>query len=39
MKITFIRPNLFDGRSFDAMQPLCFAILRSLTPADVTTTF
>ncbi|MGH7139404.1 MAG: B12-binding domain-containing radical SAM protein [Pirellulales bacterium] len=39
MKITFIRPNLFEGRSFDAMQPLCFAILRSLTPPDVTTTF
>lgn len=39
MKITFVRPNLFDGRSFDAMHPLCFAILRSLTPADVATSF
>ncbi len=39
MKITFIRPNLFEGRSFDAMHPLCFAILRSLTPPDVETTF
>ncbi|MSQ95132.1 MAG: B12-binding domain-containing radical SAM protein [Gemmataceae bacterium] len=39
MKLTFVRPNLFDGRSFDAMHPLCFAILKSLTPADVTTAF
>ena len=35
MKITFIRPNLFDDRSSDAMEPLCFAILKSLTPTDV----
>ncbi|MDH3265706.1 MAG: B12-binding domain-containing radical SAM protein [Gammaproteobacteria bacterium] len=34
MKITFIRPNLYDDRSSDAMEPLCFAILKSLTPAD-----
>ena len=33
MKITFIRPNLFDQRSTDAMTPLCFAILKGLTPA------
>ncbi|MBI3463265.1 MAG: B12-binding domain-containing radical SAM protein [Planctomycetes bacterium] len=39
MKITFVRPNLYEGRSFDAMHPLCFAILRSLTPPDVTTAF
>jgi radical SAM superfamily enzyme YgiQ (UPF0313 family) len=39
MKITFVRPNLFDGRSFDAMHPLCFAILKSLTPPDVATAF
>ena len=32
MKITFIRPNLFDQRSTDAMTPLCFAILKGLTP-------
>ncbi len=38
MKITFIRPNLYDDRSSDAMEPLCFAILKSLTPADVNTT-
>ena len=35
MKITFIRPNLYDDRSSDAMEPLCFAILKSLTPSDV----
>src|SRR5688572_32310596 len=39
MKISFVRPNLYEGRSFDAMHPLCFAILRSLTPPDVTTAF
>jgi radical SAM superfamily enzyme YgiQ (UPF0313 family) len=39
MKITFVRPNLYEGRSSDAMHPLCFAILRSLTPPDVTTAF
>lgn len=37
MKILFIRPNLFDERSTDAMQPLCFAILRRLTPSGITT--
>ncbi len=35
MKITFIRPNLYDDRSSDAMEPLCFAILKALTPDDV----
>ena len=35
MKITFIRPNMYDDRSSDAMEPLCFAILKSLTPADI----
>jgi len=35
VKITFIRPNLYDDRSSDAMEPLCFAILKSLTPNDV----
>ena len=39
MKITFIRPNLYDGRSSDAMHPLCFAILKRLTPPDVETVF
>ncbi len=32
MRITFIRPNMYDDRSSDAMEPLCFAILKSLTP-------
>lgn len=35
MKITFIRPNLYDDRSSDAMEPLCFAILKSLTPPEI----
>jgi radical SAM superfamily enzyme YgiQ (UPF0313 family) len=39
VKLTFIRPNLFDARSFDAMHPLCFAILKSMTPRDVETAF
>lgn len=37
MKITFVRPNLRPCRSHDAMQPLCFAILKSLTPPDIET--
>lgn len=39
MRITFIRPNMYDARSSDAMEPLCFAILKSLTPADVDVSF
>ncbi|MCP3892006.1 MAG: B12-binding domain-containing radical SAM protein [Desulfobulbaceae bacterium] len=39
MKITFIRPNLSDRRSADAMEPLVFAILARLTPADIDITF
>ena len=39
MKITFIRPNMFAKRSYDAMHPLCFAILKRLTPPDVQTAF
>jgi radical SAM superfamily enzyme YgiQ (UPF0313 family) len=35
MKITFIRPNMYDDRSSDAMEPLCFAILKSRTPSDI----
>lgn len=34
MRITFIRPHLFDARSSDAMQPLVFAVLASLTPPE-----
>jgi radical SAM superfamily enzyme YgiQ (UPF0313 family) len=32
MRITFVRPNLGPMRSSDAMQPLVFALLSSLTP-------
>ncbi len=39
MKIAFIRPNFRDMRSSDAMTPLCFAILKGLTPAGVETAF
>lgn len=39
MQITFIRPNMYDERSSDAMEPLCFAILKSLTPSDVDISF
>jgi radical SAM superfamily enzyme YgiQ (UPF0313 family) len=39
MKVTFIRPNLYDDRSSDAMEPLCFAILKSLTPSEIETSF
>jgi radical SAM superfamily enzyme YgiQ (UPF0313 family) len=37
VRITFVRPNLTDMRSADAMAPLCFAILKGLTPPDVET--
>ena len=37
MRITFIRPSLRETRSTDAMEPLCFAILKSLTPGGVDT--
>ncbi|MBN9414817.1 MAG: B12-binding domain-containing radical SAM protein [Candidatus Eremiobacteraeota bacterium] len=35
MKVTFVRPNLGDWRSPDAMEPLAFAVLKGVTPADV----
>ena len=35
VKITFIRPNMWDMRSSDAMEPLVFAILAGLTPPEV----
>jgi radical SAM superfamily enzyme YgiQ (UPF0313 family) len=34
MKILFVRPNLCDLRSSDAMEPLAFAILAALTPPE-----
>jgi radical SAM superfamily enzyme YgiQ (UPF0313 family) len=37
MKILFLRPSMGGGRAADAMEPLVFAILRSLTPSDVET--
>lgn len=39
MRITFIRPNMYNDRSSDAMEPLCFAILKSLTPSDIDVSF
>jgi radical SAM superfamily enzyme YgiQ (UPF0313 family) len=39
MKIIFIRPNMFDMRSTDAMQPLVFSILAGLTPSDIEIVF
>lgn len=35
MKISFIRANLANYRSRDAMQPLAFAVLAALTPASI----
>lgn len=35
MKIAFIRPSITGNRSFDAMEPLAFAILKGLTPDEV----
>ncbi|MCG8338338.1 MAG: B12-binding domain-containing radical SAM protein [Proteobacteria bacterium] len=37
MHITFIRPNMFDERQGDAMEPLAFSILASQTPTGITT--
>ena len=34
MKITFIRLNMFEHISSDAMKPILFGIIKSLTPAD-----
>lgn len=36
--ITFVRPNLGDGRNADAMTPLVFAILKARTPRHIETT-
>ena len=36
--ITFVRPNLGEGLSADAMTPLVFAILKARTPRDIATT-
>ncbi len=37
MKVTFVRPNIYDSHSLASMEVLCFAILKSLTPPDVET--
>ncbi len=34
MKISFIRPNLWEERTSGAMQPLVFAVLAALTPSE-----
>jgi radical SAM superfamily enzyme YgiQ (UPF0313 family) len=39
MKITFIRPNINDKQSADAMEPIVFAILAAHTPPDVEISF
>ncbi|MCL1838903.1 MAG: B12-binding domain-containing radical SAM protein [Propionibacteriaceae bacterium] len=39
MKITFIRPSMTGKQSSDAMKPLVFAILHSLTSKEITTAF
>lgn len=33
MKIVFVKPNMFKGKSKDAMEPIVFALLKTLTPA------
>ena len=35
MRVTFIRPNMINARSSDAMEPLAFSILAGNTPTDV----
>lgn len=35
MKVTFIRLNMFEHISSDAMKPLLFGIIRNITPEDV----
>jgi radical SAM superfamily enzyme YgiQ (UPF0313 family) len=37
VKVSFVRPNLYPLRSRDAMEPLCFAFMKGLTPPDVET--
>ncbi len=34
-KITFLKPNFSKHQSYDAMQPLAFAILKGLTPSNI----
>ncbi len=39
MKITFIRPHLIQKRAADALEPLVFAVLASITPPGVELAF
>lgn len=39
MHIAFVRPGMSGRRSRDALQPLVFALIKALTPADVELTF
>lgn len=39
MNIVFIRPSMFGKKPKDAMQPLIFAIIKSLTPKDIEISF
>jgi radical SAM superfamily enzyme YgiQ (UPF0313 family) len=39
MKIAFLRTNMFGKQSADAMAPLIFAIIKALTPDDITIIF
>jgi radical SAM superfamily enzyme YgiQ (UPF0313 family) len=39
MRVTFIRPNIYEAHSLAAMEVLCFAILKALTPPDIETRF
>jgi radical SAM superfamily enzyme YgiQ (UPF0313 family) len=38
MRVSFIRPSMHGHPGRDTMEPLCFAILRGLTPPEVETT-
>ena len=35
MKITFIKVSMMDGKGYDAMKPLIFPIIESLTPKEI----
>lgn len=39
MKVTLIKVSMMDGKGYDAMKPLIFAIFDAITPADVEITY
>jgi hypothetical protein len=39
MKIAFLRINMFGKQSGDALAPLVFAIIKALTPEDISIKF